>query len=276
LVALILIVVLANSCVTLRKNDEKTLKEFKKVNQTPIIYHDIYDGKPIRYIADKKLDKNLPTVIFVHGAPGSSDNYFKHLQDIDLQKKANLVAVDRLGYGYSDFGEVEISIAKQAAFIDFIAEKYKQNKIVLFSWSYGGPIIAKMSIDKPDDYAHIVMIAPAVSPKDEKHFWLGYLAKWSATKWAIPKVFVVAEDEKLSHEYELEKLENEWQKLKTPVTHYHGTKDWLVPYNNMNYFKTKISDSILRCVTIEDGKHIIFFKNYDLIKKDLIEILENL
>ena len=120
------------------------------------------------------------------------------------------------------------------------------------------------------------MIAPAVSPADEKHFWLGYFAKWKATKWFVPKVFVVAEDEKLAHANELKNLENQWQKLKIPTTHYHGTKDWLVPYKNLDYFKTKVNDSILKSMTIKDGTHMIFFKDYDLIKKNLLNVLNDL
>lgn len=268
------IMIVANSCLTLRDSDKKIVKKFKKIRQDVKVYHDTFNGKSIRYIASSAFDKSKPTVIFVHGAPGSLDNYYKHIQDVDLQKKANLVAVDRLGYGYSDFGNTEISIAKQAEAINFIANKYAINKIVLFSWSFGGPIIGKMAIDNPI-FDHLVMVAPAVSPDDEKHFWLGYLAKWKLTKWFVPKVFVVAEEEKLAHANELKLLEKEWQKLKTPITHYHGTKDWLVPYQNMEYFQTKINDSILKSVTIKDGKHLIFFKNYDLIKKDLLEILDN-
>jgi pimeloyl-ACP methyl ester carboxylesterase len=261
--------------MTMRDSDRKIYKDFKKLNQKPEIYHDTYKGIPIRYIADKKFDKKLPTFIFVHGAPGSSDNYYKHLQDLDLQKRANLVTVDRLGYGYSNFGKAETSITEQAEFVDFIANKYKETKIILMSWSYGGPIIGKMMVNN-SKYAHAIMIAPAVSPEDEIHFWLGYLAKWKATKWFVPKAFVVAEDEKLAHENELKLLENDWQKITTPITNFHGTKDRLVPYRNMAYLKSKVSDSILKNITIEKGGHIIHFSHYDIIKKEMIAVLESL
>ncbi len=270
----VLFLVTANSCMTMRKSDKSVLKNFKKKGQTPKIYHDTYNGISIRYIADKTFDKNIPTIIFVHGAPGSSDNYYKHLQDKELQKKANLVTVDRLGYGYSNFGKAETSIAKQAAMIEYIAQKYRQNKIMLVGWSYGGPIIAKMAM-KNQSYGHIIMIAPAVSPKDEKYFWFGNFAKWKATRWLSPKVFRVAEDEKLAHVMELEKMENDWDKIKTPITYYHGNKDGLVPYKNMTFIQTKVNDSLLKCVTINKGTHFIIFKNYDMIKKKMLDVLEN-
>ncbi len=65
-------------------------------------------------------------------------------------------------------------------------------------------------------------------------------------------------------------------KTKIPTTHYHGTKDWLVPYKNLDYFKTKVNDSILKSMTIKDGTHMIFFKDYDLIKKNLLNVLNDL
>jgi len=271
---LIIFFIFINSCVTLRKSDKAVLKEFKKHNQTPVIYHDIYNGIPIRYIADKEFDKNLPTIIFVHGAPGSSDNYYKHLQDVDLQKKANLVTIDRLGYGYSNFGKAEVSLEKQAKMIEFIIQKYKENKIMLVGWSYGGTIVGKMAINK--NYAHVILIAPAISPKDEKYFWFGNFAKWKATRWLSPKVFQVAEDEKLAHAKELEKIENDWQNVKTPITYYHGNDDGLVPYKNMAFLKSKIDSTILKTVTIDKGSHFIIFKNYDTIKKEMLTVLDEM
>ncbi len=146
------ILLLANSCLTLRDSDKKMVKKFQEIGQDIEIYHDTFNGKSIRYVSRTIFDKSKPTIIFVHGAPGSLDNYYKYLQDVDLQEKANLVAVDRLGYGYSEFGKTETSIAKQADVINFIANKYTENKIILMSWSFGGPIIGKMAIDNPSIY----------------------------------------------------------------------------------------------------------------------------
>ncbi len=263
----------ANSCMTMRMSDKKVMKTFKKNGQTPKIYHDTFEGKQIRYIADKPFNKLLPTIIFVHGAPGSSDNFYKHLQDTTFQKKANLVSVDRLGYGYSDFGTAEVSIEKQAQMITHIIKKYQKTKIVLVAWSYGGAIIAKTAMDYPN-IKHLVLVAPALSPTDEKYFWFGNFAKWKATRWLVPKVFQVAEDEKLAHANELKKIENDWSKIKTPISYFHGNKDGLVPYKNMNYLKSKVNDSLVNYFTIDKGSHFILFKNYELIKEEIVTVLK--
>ncbi|HFS67835.1 MAG TPA: alpha/beta fold hydrolase [Flavobacteriia bacterium] len=271
--SLILFLILLNSCLTLRKTDKQINRIFNKKGQTIKIYHETIDEHNIRYIIDKEYNKNLKTILFVHGAPGSLTDYIKYFQDTILREKANLITVDRLGYGFSEYGKPETSIAKQAIILNKITEKFDNNKTILVGWSYGGPIIAKMAIENPN-YQHLVLLAPAVSPNDEKYFWIGNFAKWKTTKWLVPTPFVVAEAEKLSHQKELEKLEKEWQKLKTPITYFHGDKDMLVPYENLSYLKLKIDTTILKTITLKGKNHFIPFTEFDKIKKALIKLLD--
>ncbi len=274
LLLFLLLVVIANSCVTLRKSDKSILKSFTKNGQSIYVQRDTSDGISMRYVCSSLYDSAQPTVIFVHGAPGSSDDFSKYMGDVELRDKANLVSVDRLGYGFSDFGKATTSIAAQAQAIENIARKYETTKTVLVGWSYGGPIIGEMAMSNPH-YTHLVMIAPAVSPEDEVHFWVGYLAKWKLTRWMVPKPFVVAEDEKNTHPAELRLLADKWERLTTPTTHFHGTSDFLVPYENLTYLQSKMDSSILKCVTLENENHFIPFTQFDLIKREILEIINS-
>ena len=112
--AMLSLLAFANSCISLRMSDKDVIKSFNKVNQTPKIYHTTYKGKKMRYIASKPFNNNLPTVLFLHGAPGSSSDFYRYLKDTVLSKKANLISIDRLGYGYSDYGNSETSLTEQA------------------------------------------------------------------------------------------------------------------------------------------------------------------
>lgn len=272
---LISILLLANACLTMRTSDKKISKEYREINQNPVINYHRYKTKKLRYLLAKKYDKDLPNILFVHGAPGSLDNFHSYLQDTILQQKANLISVDRLGYGYSHFGQSETSITNQANALIDLTKTFENKNTILVGWSYGGPIIVNMAMQQTN-FKHLVLLAPAISPKDEKHFWLGNFAKWKITKWVVPSTFVVAEDEKLAHAKELEKMEKDWQKIKTPITYFHGTKDKLVPYINMDYAKSKLSNDILKCVTIKDGNHFIPFKEYETIKTELLSVLNGL
>ena len=275
LIPLFIVIVLFafNSCATFRKSDKKVYKEFKKENITPTIYREKFEGKTVRYIASKSIDSLIPTIIFIHGAPGSSDNFFKHLQDKELSAKANLITVDRLGYGYSDYGNSETSIDKQAESIYTIIQKHGLKNVVLLSWSYGGPIVGKMAVKYPE-VKHIFMIAPAISPDDEKFFGIGKLVHWKSTRWIFSKAFRVSDDEKSTHVDELTKMENDWKNIRIPIHYYHGKKDWIVPYENMNFIKKNASETLLTAKTFEKGNHFIIFKNYELIKEDLLEAIK--
>ena len=261
------------SCATFRKSDRKVYREFEKEHLKPTIYSVAFEGKKMRYIATKPINSDLKTIIFVHGAPGSSDNFYRHLQDKDLGKLANLIAVDRLGYGYSDYGNAETSIQKQAESIYTIIQKHHLKDVILVGWSFGGPIIAKMAMKYPE-IKHLVMIAPAISPDDEKFFGIGKLVHWKSTRWLFSKAFRVSDEEKYSHVDELNKMLGDWKNINIPITYYHGNKDRIVPYANMDFVKKKVNDSLLTAKTIEKGSHFIIFKKYDMIKKDLLEILK--
>jgi len=271
--SLFALLIFANSCISLRMTDKKVLESFKEHNQTPKIFHINYQGKPMRYIASKAIDKKLPTLLFIHGAPGSSADFYRYLRDPDLNKKANLISIDRLGYGYSDYGIAETSITEQAKSVFFILTENQLKNAVVIGWSYGGPIAAKMAYLYPKIINHTVLIAPAISPKDEKYFALGKLAKWKITRWMIPKAFRVAEDEKLSHAKELELMLLDWSKMTTPISYYQGDKDKIVPYANAKFIKEHMPANKLKLVTIKNGSHFIAFKNYALIKAELLRIL---
>ncbi len=274
--SLLTVLVLANSCVSLRMSDDKVIKSFKKINQTPKIYHTNYKGKKMRYITSKPIDKKLPTVLFLHGAPGSSSDFYRYLKDTLLSKKANLISIDRLGYGYSDYGVSETSLTEQAESAFSILNENNLEKVIVMGWSFGGPIAVKLTVLHPDIIKHVILIAPAISPKDEKFFILGKLAYWKLTKWTLPRPFRVAEDEKLTHVKELNLLLPDWSKITTPISYYHGNKDKIVPFANAAFIKTHVAKPYLKMTTIEGGTHFLMFKHYPMVRNEILHILDNL
>ncbi len=269
----ILLMIISTACVSFRESDQKVFRKFNKTTVTPKIYRTSFENKELRYIADKEIDTQLPTILFIHGAPGSAGNYFSYLKDPVLGKKANLITVDRLGYGYSDHGNAETSIDKQAESIFAIAEKHELKNIILVGWSYGVPIAAKMAF-KFKEVKHSVLVAGAMSPKDEKFFGIAKMATWKLTKWLVPKPLKIANYEKLSHVEELTKMQDNWSQIQSPITYYHGTKDNIVPFENMNFIKSQVPDTILKPVILKDMNHFILSKKYALIQQELLEILE--
>jgi len=274
IVLIVLLILSILPFVSMRKSDKQVLQEFSKHGLIPQIGYYNFEGKSLRYIMATVFDTSLPTVVFIHGAPGSSRDFFDFLQDNSLTKEANLIAIDRLGYGYSDYGNAETSIEKQAEIINSFITSLSTDKILLVGWSFGGPIAVKMAINNPK-ICSLLLLAPAIDPQLEKHFLAGYLAKWKATSWLVPTEFIVAEQEKLAHSSELQKLLGDWATIQIPTIHMHGNKDKLVPFGNLAFSKRMISKTYLTPIIIDKGGHLIPWKNYDLVVKKIEFLLRN-
>ena len=138
-----------HSCVTFRMSSKEVGKFFtdKKVKATQHQYK--VGFREIHYV--KAGDDSKPLVLFVHGSPGSLSAFIDFLTDTALLPKATLITTDRPGFGYSNFGNGERSLQKQAEALKPILEEYKKNKpVILIGHSLGGPLIARMAMDYPE------------------------------------------------------------------------------------------------------------------------------
>lgn len=279
LVSLFLIALVSfTGCVTFRSTDIKTKDYFEEQNTDVRIHYIPFEDRQIRFIeTNTSPQENLPLVLFVHGAPGSAKDFQKYLTDSSLQTKAHLVTMDRLGYGYSGYGESTPSIAKQAQAVEAILKYYNAKNAILVGHSYGGPVVGKVAIDTPDMLSAIMMLAPVNDPESEKIFWYANFAKWSATRWMLSKAIRVSGDEKFAHPDELRKMEDDWSNITIPVVHIHGMKDkQLAPYGNVTFSENRIDADILKLMVIENTGHLIPWTDYDVVKKELLKLIEQL
>ncbi|MBT8195687.1 MAG: alpha/beta hydrolase [Bacteroidia bacterium] len=273
--ALILILLVSfNTLADFKESDKKLERVFKKIGKEVQISHVLHLGKKLRYYSPEKIDASKPSIIFIHGAPGTGGNFMDYLKDEDLINSANLICLDRLGYGYSDLGNAVTSITEQAESIYAIIQKHKLKNVTLVAWSFGVPIAGKMAAMYPE-INHSVLVAGAVSAEHEKYFKLGKLAHWKSTRWMMPKSFRVADDEKSTHEEELTNMQADWSKIKSKVTYYHGTKDWIVPYDNMTFIKDNVNNEVLTAKIIEGEGHFIIFSEFEEIKSRLLNFITN-
>lgn len=257
--------------MSFRKSDAKVKKYFDERGVTAQIHHKEYNSRPIRFIEAGDSTGNL--VIFIHGAPGSSDNYYGYLADSDLRAKTRMIAVDRLGYGYSDYGNAETSVAVQADMIRYILSLYPEEKAILVGHSYGGPIVARCALDFPERVKAGVLLAPVDDPATEPIFWFAHFARWKATRWILSGGNKVSGDEKLSHIAELQQLEPFWKDISVPIVHIHGGKDWMAPPANVAFSRRHIRPDLLKVVELPETSHFIPWTDYDVVKAELMELM---
>ncbi|HMQ90259.1 MAG TPA: alpha/beta hydrolase [Flavilitoribacter sp.] len=268
----LIVVVLFASCMSFRQSDEKVKKYFAEKGVKILIHHKEYNSRPIRFI--ESGDSTGQLVIFIHGAPGSSDNFYSYLADKDLIAKARMITVDRLGYGYSDYGHAETSIAVQADMIRHILEMYPEQKAILVGHSYGGPIVARCALDFPERVKAGVLLAPVDDPDTEPMFFVANFAKWKLTRWILSGGNRVSGDEKLTHIAELRKMEPDWKDISVPMVHIQGMKDWMAPPANVPFSQKHIRPDLLKVVEIPETSHFIPWTDYGVVKKELLSLLD--
>jgi len=232
-----------------------------------------YNNKEVRYAkTENTASDNL--ILFVHGAPGSAGDLIKYLQIDTLQKQASLISIDRLGYGYSDYGNVA-TIKEQVDYLNFIISKEGIGKsIYLVGHSYGGPIIAAYANAHKAD--GILLLAAVIDPYNEKIFWFSYFSFWKATRWLLPGYIKVAGAEKESHASELLKMKDVWSKLDVPVIMIHDSLDYIAPgIENITWATAQIKDSLFYFQPSIGDSHFIPFENEELTTSMILRLLNN-
>ncbi len=250
--------------ITTETSEQEMKKDFKGLPFTPEFHISKTPERDVFYMAIGDIAK--PLVFFVHGAPGSYDNFKKFLKDSTLMSSARLVSVDRPGYGKSGKKESESSIEKQAKILlEVLKENDKNKGVILVGHSYGGPIIARMAMEAPELVDALVLAAPAIDPENEKIFFVSKKFFWAIFKWITPRPLKVANDEKMAHVAELEKMLPLWKKITIPVTFIHGEKDGLVPFENVAFGKKMLTNADVDYVTKKKMGHLIPWRNPELI-----------
>ena len=234
-----------------------------------------FQNDSIRYIQTGQDRDSIPTLLFIHGAPGNLDNFKTYLADIDLKSEFRLVSMDRLGYGDSDFGNSETDLAVQAKAAVEVLNSFSSSEVYLISHSYGCPIAAKLVIDNPGLIDGLIMCAPLNDPEAEPVEWYSYIANTSYMRLLLPEFVNVASDEKMNHKASLRKIENDWQRISSPVLHIHGKKDGLAPFQaNIDFSKKKIPSEFLYLDEQKDMGHLLIWMDAGYIKNRILSFIE--
>ena len=252
------------------KSNKKILEDFSENNTEVFIRNKTFKNFRYRVIAAQKaIDTSKITLVFIHGAIGTSTDFKKYMFDKELNSKANLISYDRVGYGIHQTGDAQGSIAFETDLLEDLVVDLDASKIILVGYSYGGPI----ALASKKQYRKIVLLAPALYSKTEKMPWALNLYTWKATRWLVPKVWKAASKEKLSHIDDLQKFENYWNTNPSEVISIHGTKDWIVPYENSLLLKENFLQQKFELLTLENTGHGLVWTHFSEIKNSLIQQL---
>ncbi len=268
----LLLWLLVGSCFQFRSSDKKQLRQLRKVSESYAVEigTKLATGREIHYTLVGK-DTAKTTVVFVHGSPGSSSNFLEYAKDTNVLNTFNVLLIDRPGFGYSEFGNSEPSIAQQSLILREVLAQFKSQQFILVGHSLGGPIICRMAMDDPQIATGLLIIAGSVSPElePEEKWRKPMCTKWLS--WLMPKSFRVSNEEIIPAKEELIRMDTMWHRITMDVKIIQGGKDKLVPSGNEDYAEAKLVNAkSLEVFRYPKENHFIPFTEPHLVIESLL------
>lgn len=205
----------------------------------------------MRYVWAGEAGK--PILLMIHGSPSSSSFWKGFFMDSLLRKEFRLVAVDRPGYGYSNFGKLNPDLTDQAELVhDALLKLVTDEEVFTLASSYGGPVAARLAMIHPDMVDGVIFQSSSLIPKEERTYAFTHWTKGAFLSKLLPVTIRLANEEKLSHASELEKIQGDWDKITAHTVFLHGSEDALVYPENATRAHALVENA--------QSKELIFFQ----------------
>ncbi|MFL5741418.1 MAG: alpha/beta fold hydrolase [Flavisolibacter sp.] len=279
LIAAILLLIIScfvfDHYVQFRKTDGELKQIFSENHIQASIHYYTSKGRRLRYVSAGK--DGLPTVLFLHGSPGSMSYYSFRFMDSAMQQNFKMYAVDRPGYGYSGLGDPEPSIQKQSEMIRPILDSLNKatHPIIVVGGSYGSSIACRLAMDHPELVDALVLTGPSLAPGKETYFWFTSVIETPAIRWFIPRALRSANTEKYYHRQELEKMLSLWKNIRVPVMYLQGAKDNIIDTSNAGFAREHLVNvSYLHIHFFPEREHLLARYEWQTIRNNILDVYE--
>jgi pimeloyl-ACP methyl ester carboxylesterase len=263
--------IIAPGCMSFQLSDESARKQFLRKGLELTTASIQVNGRAIHY-AMVGLD-SMPTLIFIHGSPGSWNSLSNYLKDPALLFHYRMVSVDRPGFGFSNFGEA-LPLAEQSLVLLPLLQHIRNGKpVYLVGHSLGGPLVVKMASDAPSEVAGIMLLAGSVDPSLEPAENWRRLAGKFPFRLLLPGAFRPSNEELLYFKKDVVSLTKDFPKVTCDVYLLHGDKDSWVPVGNVDYARKKLTNArSVQTHIFQGGNHFIPFSKQKEIVPWLIRM----
>lgn len=263
--------IMAQSCMTMRMTDKEAADKFTAIGVAARFRTITVNQRHLHYVQTGA--DTLPTIVFVHGTPGSWDAFRQYLGDKELLSKFRLISIDRPGFGYSDYGK-PLHLDEQSEVISPLFNEIRNNKpVFLVGHSMGGPMVIKLAADNPGKIAGLVLLAGSNDPSLElPERWRPVLFK-TPLNYFVPGALRPSNQELWYLKKDLVALKADFPKISCPVFIVHGMKDDMVPPANVDYDKKMlVTASGVQELIFPDANHFIPWTRYQPIKDLLLKL----
>lgn len=230
------------------------------------------EDRTIRNILVKRGHDRL--FILLHGSPSSSAQWVPLVNDTLLRKEVDFLLIDRPGYGFSDFGNPVLNLEQEAKLVYQVVEQYAKNysQLLMLGTSYGGSVTARFMMDHPGYLDASVLMSSSVAPGEERIYGISWVM--DKVPWLFPKLLIVANQEKLTHERELKKMLPYWDRIATPVMFIHSTGDDLIYPSNVSFALDHMDAKwVMDTIWVKNGEHSLYWSNRNLVFNQLYDFI---
>lgn len=270
-ILIILWLICAQIFMKYRISDKKAKEKFLKPGIQLVTQTFEINGFRVHYA--KTGSNTLPTLFFVHGSPGGWYEFKKYMQDKDLLNRFRIIAVDRPGFGYSQFGEAKNLQEQSILLYPLIKSLQNGQPFYAVGHSLGGAVIVKLQVDYENLFSGLVFLAAAVDPEKEKPEKWRLILKKFPLKYFLPGAFRPSNTELIFLKQDLRELDKQWEKIACPVWILHGDNDRLVPVENVEYAKKKLVNAKKIEVKFLPGAgHFFPWQRFEEVKEMLMKL----
>lgn len=227
----------------------------------------------MHYVVAGNVD-TLPTIIFIHGSPGSWDAFESYLLDKELLQHYRLISLDRPGFGYSDYGDA-LNFKQQGVLLSAVLHHIQNGKpMALVGHSLGGPMVIKLAAENADlPISNIVVLAGSVDPaQEEPEKWRPVL-DYSPLRYFIPGAMRPSNAELWMFKKDVYDLAADFPKVTCNVVLMHGDSDQLVPPPNALYSQSHlIHAKSIKLIWFKGQNHFIPWTRFEAIKQQLLTL----
>lgn len=236
-------------------------------------------AQELKLHAEVAGNPSKPIIFFIHGSPGSAQNFSKFYQDDELKQAALLVAIDRPGYGTSSPTKKSLNVEEQAKlFIRYLEEIYPGREIILVGHSYGAVVAAKMASLDSNKFKSAILLSVVANPDavkgDKKIKFLKMLSGITNSALCsslIPNSMRTCQGELLNLENDVRSLRKDWRKIDSNVVFVYGKNDQTTPPTNAEFAKLKMGKNSAQTHLIENAGHQILDDHAGVIKTTLLK-----
>ncbi len=263
---------LLSSCIKFTLSEEEVQKEFRNEHLEPILTTLSIGDRTIHYASINEGKESL--LVWIHGSPGSWTAFIDYFKNDSLLELTDMISIDRPGFGLSDRGWPEPSLKEQSRLMHEVTVLFPHKNKILVGHSLGGPVIARMAMDYPDDYSRLLFLAPSIDPEMEKYEWYRDVIQTRLGGWLTPEDFWVSNEEILPLKNELREMLPLWKEISAKSIVIQGANDKLVPRGNADFAEKMIVDSLVEVRLLESANHFLPWNNVEEVLKGVYDLLE--